>query len=80
MSIFRIKGTFQMGSRKQQFTKELIADTEDQAREYTYSIIGSKHRTKRPKIDLQSIEEILPEEVTDPIVKHMVEAKDHGNE
>lgn len=80
MSIFRIKGTFKMGSRNQIFTKEIIADTEDQAREHTLSIIGSKHGTKRAKIDLQSIEEILPEEVTDPIVMHIVGETYHGNE
>lgn len=69
-----------MGSRNQNFTKEIIADTTDRAKELTYSIIGSKHGTKRTRINLQNIEEILPEEVTDPIVKHMVEAKDYGNE
>lgn len=80
MSIFRIKGTFLMGSRNQHFTKEIIADTEDQAREHTLCIIGSKHGTKRTRIDLQSVEEILPEEVTDPIVQHMVEVNARGHE
>jgi len=80
MSIFRITGKFQMGSRNQKFTKEVIADTSDRAQELAYCIIGSKHGTKRNLISLENIEEILPEEVTDPIVKHMVEVKDHGNE
>jgi large subunit ribosomal protein LX len=80
MSIYRITGTFQMGSMNTKFTKEIIADTEDQAREHTLSIIGSKHRTKRALINLANIEEILPEEVIDPIVKHQVEAMAHGNE
>ena len=80
MSIFRITGTFQMGSKNQHFTKEIIADTTDRAKELTYTIIGSKHRAKRNLISFTEIEEILPEEVTDPIVKHMVEAREHGNE
>lgn len=80
MGIFRITGTFQMGSRNQKFTKEIIADTADRARELTYTVIGSKHRTKRNFIHFKDIEEILPEEVSDPIVKHMVEAKEYGNE
>ena len=80
MGIFKITGTFQMGSKNQHFTKEIIADTAERARELTYTIIGSKHRAKRNLINFNNIEEILPEEVTDPIVKHMVEAKDHGNE
>ena len=80
MSIFRIQGTFLMGSKKQHFKKELIADTTDRAKELTYSIMGSKHGAKRNHIWLENIEEILPEEVTDPIVKHLVEVKAHGNE
>lgn len=80
MSIFRITGTFQMGSRRQNFTKEIIADTSDRAKELTYCIIGSKHGTKRSHISMDRIEEILPEEVTDPVVKHSVEAKADGTE
>lgn len=69
-----------MGSKKTNFTKEIIADTADKAKELTYTIIGSKHRTKRNRIAFSDIEEILPEEVIDPIVKHIVEAKNYGNE
>jgi len=76
MSIFRIKGTFQMGCVKAGFTKEIIAETEDRARELTYSIIESEYGTKRYLIFVTNTEEILPEEVTDPVVKHMAEEKD----
>ncbi len=79
MSIFRISGTFKMGSRTAKFTKEFIADTTERAKELTYSIIGSKHGTKRSHISFGKIEEILPEEVTDPVVKHIVEAKQDGD-
>ena len=81
MSIFRITGTFKMGSRpNQNFVKEIIADTEEQAKELTYTRIGSKHGTKRNRIHFVSIEEILPEEVTDIVVKHMVGAKKDGTQ
>ncbi len=69
-----------MGSKQSHFNKEIIADTSDRAKEFTYTILGSKHGTKRNHITILNIEEILPEEVTDPIVKHIVEARNDGNE
>ena len=67
--IFRIKGSFVLGSETQVFTKELRAINEEDIYEKIYSIFGSKHRIKRNQIKIDSIEEIAEDDVVDPIVK-----------
>jgi large subunit ribosomal protein LX len=67
--IYRIKGSFVMGSETQVFTKELRAINEEDIYEKIYSIFGSKHRIKRNQIKIDSIEEIAEDDVEDPIVK-----------
>ena len=67
--IYRINGSFVMGSETQVFTKELRAIKEEDIYEKLYSIFGSKHRIKRNQIKIDSIEEIAEDEVVDPIVK-----------
>jgi large subunit ribosomal protein LX len=68
MNPYRISGIFRMGSKKQPFTKELLAANNDDARERISCILGSKHRTKRRFIKIDKIEELTREEVTDPDV------------
>lgn len=68
-----------MGSRYTKFSKEIIADTSERAKEMVYSILGSKHGTKRYHIKLEKVEEILPEEVTDPIVQTLLEVRTDGH-
>ena len=53
--IYRIKGSFVMGSETQVFTKELRAIKEEDIYEKLYSIFGSKHRIKRNQIKIDSI-------------------------
>ena len=67
--IFRIKGSFVMGSETQVFTKEFRAIKEEGIYEKLYSIFGSKHGIKRNQIKVDSIEEITEDEVLDPIVQ-----------
>ena len=67
--IYRIKGSFAIGSETQVFTKELRAINEEDIYEKIYSIFGSKHRIKRNQIKIDSIEEIAEDDVEDPIVK-----------
>lgn len=67
--IYRVKGSFQMGSETQVFTKELRAIKEEDIYEKLYSIFGSKHGIKRNQIKIDSIEEISEDEVVDPIVQ-----------
>jgi large subunit ribosomal protein LX len=70
--IFRIKGSFVMGSETQVFTKEFRAIKEEDIYEKLYSIFGSKHGIKRNQIKVDSIEEITEDEVEDPIVKAII--------
>ena len=70
--IFRIKGSFVMGSETQVFTKEFRAVKEEDLYEKLYSIFGSKHGIKRSQIKIDSIEEISEDEVEDHIVKAII--------
>ena len=70
--IYRIKGSFVMGSETQVFTKEFRAIKEEDLYEKLYSIFGSKHGIKRNQIKIDSIEEISEDEVLDPIVKAII--------
>ncbi len=58
VKIFRITGRFMMGREMRQFTKECRADDEDAAIEFVLSDLGSKHRTPRNKIEIQSVSEV----------------------
>ncbi|HHC19403.1 MAG TPA: 50S ribosomal protein L18a [Euryarchaeota archaeon] len=68
LSIYRVSGKFRMGEFIQKFSIEVIAENEDKAKEYTYSILGSKHKVKRYHIWIQDIQKISPDEAEDPRV------------
>lgn len=70
--IYRIKGSFVMGSETQVFTKELKAIKEEDIYEKLYSVFGSKHGIKRNQVNIESIEEIAEDEVLDPIVQAII--------
>jgi large subunit ribosomal protein LX len=72
VKVFRVKGEFPMGDRIQPFTKELASTAPENVREKLLSDIGSKHKVKRAKIVIHSIEEISPEDAEDPFVKFAV--------
>ena len=70
--IYRIKGSFVMGSETQVFTKEFRAIKEEDIYEKIYSIFGSKHGIKRNLIKVDSIEEIADDEVLDPVLQAII--------
>jgi len=70
--IYRVKGTFVMGDEYHKFTKEYKAVSEDDLKEKIYANFGSKHGINRNQISFESIEEIAPEDVIDPIVKEIL--------
>ena len=70
--IYRVKGTFVMGDEYHNFTKEFKATCEDDVTEKIYSRLGSKHGINRNQISIESIDEIAPEDVQDPIVKEIL--------
>lgn len=74
MKAFKITGSFRMGRNKNQpFTKEVLANNKNQAKEKLYSDLGSKHKIKRNFIDIVNIQEISVEEVENPLIKGMME-------
>ena len=72
IKIFRVNGSFRKGKRHHKFKKEFLTENKEEAKELVYSIMGSKHRVKRRDIAIDNIESISADQVTDPIIKHMI--------
>ena len=73
--IYRVKGTFVMGDEYHKFTKEYKATSEADIEQKIYERFGSKHGITRNQISIKEIEEIAPEDVEDPIVKEILQAR-----
>ncbi len=69
---YKIKGNFLMGRNWQSFTKEVMGESEEKAKEKLFSELGSRHRVKRRMIKIDSIEEISIDEVEDPVIAHLL--------
>jgi len=52
---FEVKGTFLMGEDWMPYTKVIAAPNENQAKERTFAVIGSKHNLKRRYIKVESV-------------------------
>ncbi len=78
MKVYRVAGKFLMGEIWQPFRKEIIGNSEEEAKERIYSILGSRHKVKRRMIKIESIEEIQKNEISDPVIKYMVEKHEGG--
>ncbi len=56
---YEVKGTFKVGEDEwRPYTKQIDAPNENQARERTLAVIGSKHRLKRRYITIDTITEV----------------------
>ncbi len=75
ISVFKITGSFKKGKRSQKFSKEILTENPENAKEYIFSEIGSKHRVKRRYININNIEKISKDQVTNPIIKQMLGGK-----
>ncbi|MEM2848804.1 MAG: 50S ribosomal protein L18Ae [Candidatus Bathyarchaeia archaeon] len=58
VKVFRIMGRLTMGFQKMKFVKEIRALKPEHATEKIYSELGSRHKLKRAKIEIDSIEEV----------------------
>ncbi len=79
MKVHRVKGKFRMGKRKgnfQRFSKEVISETEEEALEKVYSLLGSKHRTKRTNIHIYGTEEVDEDEVEDYLIRSKIDMEE----
>ncbi len=72
MKVFRITGEIRKPNLRTPFSKEVLADKPEHAVEKAYAEIGSKHRVKRFYMKILKVEEVLPEEIANPILKKMV--------
>ncbi|MGI5965085.1 MAG: 50S ribosomal protein L18Ae [Candidatus Methanomethylophilaceae archaeon] len=73
MKAFLIKGDFaDKRQGRQPYTIEMAAEDEAAVREKAMSTLGSKHKLKRYEINIASVEELSPEDVTDHVVKHQI--------
>jgi large subunit ribosomal protein LX len=72
MKVFRVTGEIYKPNLKTDFVKELVADKAEHAEEKIYAEIGSRHRVKRCHMKVTKVEEVTPEEITNPILKKMV--------
>jgi len=70
--IYRIKGKFVLGSEIQKFTKELKGTSNKDIEEKIYSHFGSKHGLNKSQINIEDIEEINSEDVTDMVIKQIL--------
>ncbi|AIF69361.1 50S ribosomal protein LX [Palaeococcus pacificus DY20341] len=71
VKVFRVRGVFERNGKKEKFTREYRGLKEEDIKELVYSELGSKHRVKRNKVIIESIEEIKPEEAENPIVRKL---------
>jgi large subunit ribosomal protein LX len=58
---FEVKGTFKMGEDWMPYTKVIAAPNENQAKERTFAVIGSKHNLKRRYIKVDAVKAVSAE-------------------
>ncbi len=72
VKLFRISGSYKQRRETTIFSKEVLATTEENARDKLFSQIGSKNRMKRGQIKIQTIETVPFADVTDPLVEKII--------
>ena len=75
MKAFKVTGTFAMGRKKQNFSKEIISNDKKGATEAILSELGSKHKVKRYQINIAEIVELKPDDITDSIIRHRLDVQ-----
>jgi large subunit ribosomal protein LX len=72
LKVFRVTGKILKPNLKTTFKKEMVAEKAEHALEKVYTELGSKHRIKRHHIKIESVEEVSPDKIEDPLLKKMV--------
>lgn len=75
MKGFQAVGSFKSGRSWQDFKIQCAAEDIEAAREKTISTLGSKHKVKRWEIKLDSMDEIPNDQITNNVVRYMVEGQ-----
>ena len=68
MKVYRAEGSFRQGKTNQEFSMDLVATDEDEAREKIMSHFGSRNGAKRRFINIITIQTIDPSESSTPVV------------
>ena len=71
IKVFRVIGKIDKPNWQTDFKKEIRALKPEEAVERVYKEMGSKHRAKRFQIKILKVEEIVLEEITDPVVRKL---------
>lgn len=75
MKPYVVEGYYPLPGGRQIFRKEVAAESDEEALEKVYSLIGSNHKIKRRFIHILSVKEITPEEVKSPLVRFLIREK-----
>lgn len=77
MKAYRAIGTFRSGKTEQNYTLDLVATDEEEARHRIYSNFGSRHGTPRRFVIITSLSEINPLNSTAPrVIAHFRDTHD----
>jgi len=71
VKIFRVKGRILKPNYKTEFSKDIRSTTPEAAVEKVFATFGSQHRVRRAHIRIDSIQEIVPEESTDSLIRQL---------
>jgi len=80
LKVFRVTGEIHKPNLKTSFKKEIIAAKPEHAVEKVYCELGSKHRVGRHHIKITSVDEVPPEEITNPVLKKLVTGEENVDE
>jgi len=80
MKAYRAIGTFRNGRANQNYTLDVVAADEEEAKHLVYSNFGSRHGTSRRFINIDSLSEIDPTNSTEPrVIAHFRDTHDFSN-
>jgi large subunit ribosomal protein LX len=68
--VFRVKGSFRATHHDQPFSKEVVAADGAAAKEYIFSLFGSKHGVPRRLMTIERVDEVPADQIEDPVVRH----------
>lgn len=75
MKAFRVSGVMPFGSQRQDFTQDVTAGSKSAAEHIVLSILGSRHKVTRRKIEISSIQAIDPSESSDAKVQDFFQGR-----
>jgi len=80
LKVFRVTGEIKKPNLQTPFRKEIVAEKAEHALERVYAELGSKHRVKRAHIKVESVEEVPPQEIENPMLKKLVTGEEKVGE